>query len=167
MAVSQDRVDLALRPPPDRWAVAHDARGTATLLDRLRTLAPALSVLEATGGLELPRTGALAAAGRPVVVVTPRQGRDFATATGQRAKTAVLDAAILAQFAEVVRPALRPLPAATTQALSAMRARRRQRLAMRTAESNRLGPALPPGRKGIRAPRAWRDRQLAQSSMPS
>ena len=58
----------------------------------------------------MPLTGVLAAAGLPVVVVNPRQVRDFAKAAGRLAKTDALDAQTLAHFAEVMRPALRPLP---------------------------------------------------------
>jgi len=159
--VSKDRLDVALRPSGDRWAVAHEEPGLATLVARLQGLAPTLIVLEATGGLAVPLTGALAAAGLPVVVVNPRQVRDFAKATGKLAKTDALDAAVLAQFAEAVRPALRPLPDAATQALSAVLARRRQLIEMLTAEKNRLGSTLPPVRPGIRAHIRWLDRCLA------
>src|SRR4029453_17009211 len=75
---------------------------------------PPLIVLEATGGLERAVTSALAAAGLPVVVVNPRQARDFARATGQLAKTDALDARALAHFADVIRPTPRPLPDAQT-----------------------------------------------------
>lgn len=160
--VSKDRLDVALRPSGDRWAVANEEPYIATLVERVRGLSPTLIVLEATGGLEAPLTGALAAVGLPVVVVNPRQVRDFAKATGTLAKTDALDANILAQFAEVIRPALRPLPDAATQALSALLARRRQLIEMRTAEQNRLGTAPPPVRKGIRAHIAWLARQLAR-----
>ena len=70
----------------------NDASGVATLVDRVQTLQPTLIVLEATGGLERAVTSALATAGLPVVVVNPRQVRDFARATGQLAKTDALDA---------------------------------------------------------------------------
>jgi len=73
---------------------------------------------------------ALGAAGRPVVVVNPRQVRDFAKATGKLAKTDVLDAEVLALFAEWVRPTPMPLPDAEAEALSALLARRRQLIAM-------------------------------------
>ena len=69
-----------------------------------------LIVLEANGELEVSLTGTLAADGLPVVVVNPRQVLDFARATGQLAKTDALDAQILAHFAEVIRPEVRPLP---------------------------------------------------------
>ena len=80
--VSKERLDTALRPSSERWATPNEAHGISTLCRRLQPLAPALIVLEATGGLELPVVGALAAAGLPVVVVNPRQVRDFAKATG-------------------------------------------------------------------------------------
>jgi transposase len=159
--VSKDRLDVALRPTPDRWAVVNDQSGIAGLVARLRHQAPTLIVLEATGGLEIPLTSELAAAGLPVVVVNPRQVRDFAKATGRLAKTDTLDASVLAQFAEAVRPALRPLPDAQTQALSALLTRRRQLIEMCTAEKNRLSTASPPVRKGIRAHITWLECRLA------
>ena len=159
--IAKDRSDVAVRPTGNRWAVANDDAGITMVVSRLRALRPALVVLEATGGLEIPLTGALAAAGLPVVVVNPRQVRDFAKATGQLAKTDALDAAVLAHFAEAVRPALRPLPDAATQALSALLARRRQLLEMRTAEQNRLGSAPSPVRTRIRAHLTWLERELA------
>jgi len=151
--VSKDRLDVALRPTGDRWTVAHEEPGLATLVERVRGLSPTLIVLEAAGGLEAPLTGALAAAGLPVVVVNPRQVRDFAKATGTLAKTDALDANILAQFAEVIRPALRPLPDAATQALSA-------RLAPAGASSSRCSR---PSRTGS----ALRPRPSARGSGPT
>src|SRR5574337_266584 len=161
--VAKAELEVALRPSADRWVVANDDRGIATLVTRLRTVHPALIVLEATGGLEGPVTVALATATLPVVVVNARQVRDFAKATGKLAKTDRLDAAVLAQFAEAVRPTPRPLPDAASQALSALLARRRQLIEMCTAEQNRLGSAPPPVRRGIRAHIAWLDRQLART----
>ena len=86
---------------------------------------PTLIVLEATGGLEVPLTWALAAAGLPVVVMNPRQVRDFARATGQLAKTDRLDVQILARFAEAIRLPIRPVPDEQTQILAALVATRR------------------------------------------
>jgi transposase len=160
--VSKERLDVARRPSGDGWAVANDDPGIAALVDRLRELPPALIVLEATGGMELAVTGALAAADLPVVVVNPRQVRDFAKATGRLAKTDVLDAAVLAQFAEAVRPARRPLRDADTQALSALLARRRQLVEMRTAEQNRLASASRRIRAEIQAHITWLTRRLAR-----
>lgn len=158
--VAKAHLEVARHPAAARWTVANSEAGIATPVERLRALAPTLIVLEATGGLELPLTGALAV-DLPVVVVNPRQVRDFAKATGQLAKTDTIDAAILARFAEAVRPARRPLPDADTQALSALLTRRRQLLEMRTAEQNRLGSAPASVRPRIRAHLTWLTRELA------
>jgi transposase len=160
--VSKARLDIAVRPTAQRWSVANDEEGIAQLVSRLKELTPALVVLEATGGLELPLATALYAAGVPVVVVNPRQIRDFAKATGRLAKTDALDAQVIAHFAEAVRPIPRPLPDAQAQALEALLSRRRQVVGMLTAEKNRLGTALPQVRSMLKAHIAWLQGQLAE-----
>jgi transposase len=157
--VSKAQLDLAFRPK-GRFCAPNDEAGCVQVLDRLRAMPPTLVVLEATGGLEIPLTGMLAAAGVPVVVVNPRQVRDFAKATGRLAKTDALDAQTLAHFAEVLRPELRPLPDEQTQALAAILARRRQLVEMLTAEKNRLGRAAKPVRTSLRTHIAWLEREL-------
>lgn len=160
--VSKAQLDIALRPE-GRFAVPNDETGFAHGVERLQALPVALIVLEATGGLELPLIGALAAAGLPVVVVNPRQVRDFAKATGKLAKTDPLDAQILAHFADVIRPVPRPLPDAQTHALAALLARRRQLIEMRTAEKNRLGSAPHPMHKRLKAHITWLEREVTQT----
>jgi transposase len=160
--VSQSQLDVAVRPGA-RFSAPNDETGLATVVAQVRRLAPVLIVLEATGGLEVPLTGALAADGLPVVVVNPRQVRDFARATGQLAKTDALDAQILAHFAEVIRPAVRPLPDEQTQALAALATRRRQLVEMLTAEKNRLRTAPPSIRKSLRTHIAWLQRELTHT----
>ena len=157
--VSKAQLDVAFRPE-GRFSAPNDEAGFAQVLERLRAVPPTLVVLEATGGLEIPLTGVLAAAGVPVVVVNPRQVRDFAKATGRLAKTDTLDAQTLAHFAQVMRPELRPLPDEQTQALAAILARRRQLVEMLTAEKNRLGSAPKPVRKSLRTHIAWLEREL-------
>jgi transposase len=120
----------------------------------------ALMVMEATGGLEVPLTSALAAAGLPVAVVNPRQVRDFAKAGGRLAKTDALDAQILAQFAEFMRLTLRLLPDAEARVLAAVLARRRQLVEMLTVEKNRLLTAPPATRKSLRTHITWLEREL-------
>ena len=160
--ISKARLDVAMRPLGTACRVDHDEAGIVTLLERLRQQPPALVVLEATGGLEVVVASALAAAELPVVVVNPRQVRDFAKATGRLAKTDALDAQVLAQFADAVRPALRPLPDASTQALAALLTRRRQILDMLTAETNRLGSASRPIRPEIQAHIQWLEGHVAK-----
>lgn len=159
--VAKERLDVALRPVGAGWQVANDERGIAELVTRLDQLGPALVVLEATGGMELPLVGALAAAGLPVVVINPRRAREFARATGRLAKTDAIDAQVLAQFAEAVRPELRPLPGAAAQGLSALMMRRRQLIEMLTAEKNRLRAAARAVRPSIQEHIAWLERRLA------
>ena len=139
----------------------NDADGVVTLVERLQTLHPTLIVLEATGGLERSATAALATAGLPVVVVHPRQARDFARATGQLAKTDALDARALAHFADVIRPTPRPLPDAQTQELRALLGRRQQLIGMRTAEQNRLAGTSGRLTKDIEAHIAWLNARIA------
>ena len=159
--VAKEMLDVALRPTGERWRVEHDAAGLEQLLARLQAQAPALIVLEATGGLELELVAALAAAALPVVVVNPRQTRDFARATGRLAKTDALDAAVLAHFAEAVRPPQRPLSDAQTQTLRQLLTRRRQLVGMRVAEGQRLTRAGAAVRPGIEAHLAWLEQQLS------
>ena len=153
---------VAVRPTGATWTIPQTEAGWDRLATRLHTLAPTLVLLEATGGLELPLTGVLAAAGLPVAVVNPRQVRDFAKATGTLAKTDALDAAVLAHFAEALRPVPRPVPDATTQTLAALVTRRRQLVEMVTAEENRLGSAPSVLRPSLQAHLRWLRRQLAQ-----
>ena len=157
--VSQTRLDIAVRPGSS-LVFTHDESALAMLVEQLQALSPTLIVLEATGGMEVPLTSALATAGLPVVVVNPRQVRDFAKASGQLAKTDALDAHVLAQFAEVMRPQPRPLPDGETRALAALLTRRRQLIEMLTAEKNRLLSAPSPIRKSVRAHITWLEREL-------
>ncbi len=158
--VSQSQLDIAARPGEQPWRVANSEDGIAQLVEALASLRPALIVMEATGGMQIPVVAALGAAGLPVAVVNPRQVRDFARATGRLAKTDALDAAVLAHFAETIRPTPRPLPDETAQQLSALVTRRRQLVEMRTAESNRLHSALRSMRPSIVQHIAWLDQEL-------
>ncbi len=155
--VAKAQVDVAIRPADDRWRVSYDEAGIRQLVSRLKTLEPVMVLLEASGGLELPLVAALAV---PVVVVNPRQVRDFARATGKLAKTDSLDAAVLAHFAEAVRPPVRPLRDAETQALNSLAARRHQVMTMLVSEKNRLSSATVAVRPRIEAHIAWLEGEL-------
>jgi transposase len=142
--VSKDRLDVHVLPWQQAFAVARDGEGLDWLVGKLRALAPALVVLEATGGFEITVAAALAGAGLPLAVVNPRQIRDFARATGRLAKTDALDAQIIALFAERIRPEPRPIAAAEVQVLAELVARRRQLIEMIGMESNRRRQARTP-----------------------
>ena len=160
--VSKARLDVGVRPSDERTSVPYDAHGITTLIAQLTQGQPTRIVLEATGGLERPLVRALVDAALPVIVVNSRQVRDFAKATGPWAKTDTLDAQVLARFAEVIQPTLRVLPAAQTQELAALLARRRQVLAMQGAEQHRLDRAPDRVRKRIEAHLRWLHEELAR-----
>jgi transposase len=141
--VSKDHLDIACRPEPTRWRVAHDSAGIAECLAPLRQRKPALIVLEATGGWQGSLVAALAVAKRPVAVMNPRHIRDFAKATGPLATTDALDAGVIAHVAAAVRPTPRPLPDEMTQQIDALLQRRRQVLEMWVAERHRVALAHP------------------------
>ena len=159
--VSKAQVDVAVRPTGQRWVASYDETAVEELVSQMVDLGPALVLLEATGGLELPLVAALAAAALPVVVVNPRQVRDFARATGTLAKTDALDAGGLAHFADVVRPDVRPLKDAETQVLNSLTARRRQVMTMLVSEKNRLGTAIGAVSPRIEAHIAWLEQELS------
>jgi transposase len=144
-------------------SVPNEAAGHAQLVAALTPLAPTLIVCEATGGYERELVTALASAGLPIVVVNPRQVRDFARATGQLAKTDQLDAAVLARFAQQVQPAVRPVPSAAQQQLQALVLRRRQLIEMLGQETNRLRLARPEVRRRLAAHVRWLEREVGHA----
>jgi transposase len=159
--VSKDRLDVAIRPDGTHAPVPNTDEGFDQLVARLRPLGPVLIVLEATGGYQRRAVAALALAGLPVAVVNPARAREFAKALGRRAKTDKVDAAVLAEFAERVRPAARPLPDAQAQKMQELLARRGQLVGMRTMEKNRLGAATDRTvRRSIEAHVEWLDEQI-------
>ena len=156
---SKAQLDVAVRSTGTRWTLPYDQTGIEGLIPQIVDLEPALVLLEATGGLELPLVAALAAAALPVVV-NPRQVRDFARATGTLAKTDTLDAGVLAHFADAVRPEVRPLKDAETQVLNSLTARRHQVMTMLVSEKNRLGTAIGAVSPRIEAHIAWLEQEL-------
>lgn len=162
--VSKAVLDIAVAPTGDCWSVPNASDGIEELVRRLRELSPKLIVLEASGGLERRALAALAGARLPAVAVNPRQARDFAKAIGRLAKTDAIDAAVLALFADRIRPEVRPLRDEQTQELEALIVRRRQVVDMITAEKNRLS-AAPPSKRvrtAIGKTIKWLQKQLEE-----
>jgi len=127
----------------------------------LKTYNPTLIVLEATGGLERLAAAELYDAGLPVVIVNPRQVRDYAKATGRLAKTDALDACILAGFAQAIRPAVREIPNAQSRELADLLARRRQLIDMIMAEKFRLKQVVVKAlHRDIKAHIVWLEKRL-------
>jgi transposase len=161
--VSKDRLDVAVRPSGEVFAVERNASGVDCLIARMRSVSPCMIALEATGGFETVVAASLAAAALPVVVVNPAQIRAFAKAVGQRAKTDSIDAAVIAHFAEATRPELRALPDEATRLLADLVARRRQIIEMIGAESQREKRiAVPRLRKSIRRVIGMLEKELSE-----
>lgn len=161
--VSQERLDIHTRPAEEHWSVEVTPEGLDALADDLCRRSPALIVLEATGGLEVPVVARLASAGLPVAVVNPRQTRAFARAMGLLAKTDAIDARALAAFAEAVKPEVRPLRSPEQVALGQLLTRRRQLVKMRTQELNRLKRMTDRDvRASLREHLDWLERQIRE-----
>src|SRR5262249_45493270 len=137
--VAKDMLQVAVRPTGQQGSYANEEEGMAALVAQVRPLGATRIVLEATGGYQTALTAALVAAELSVAVVNPRQVREFGRATGKLAKTDCIDAAMLAHFAEAIRPESRPLADRETRQIQALLARRSQLIEMRVAEQNRLG----------------------------
>ena len=136
--VAKDKLDVAFDPAGETLVFTNDPDGHEALARKLVACAPQKVVLEASGGYEREAVAALHSAGLPVVVMNPRQVRDFAKATGRLAKTDKIDAAVLATFGRAIDPVIRPLPDKKARDLRAKLARRSQLMDISTAEKNRL-----------------------------
>jgi len=138
--VAKDHVDVALSDEPaSRYR--NDEAGIAQLVQVLRESQPELVVMEASGGYHRRLLAALAVAGIAAAAVNPRQVRDFAKAAGRLEKTDQVDAQVLRQFAQRMRPTVRALPDEQTQLMNELLGRRRQIVEMLVAERNRLNQA--------------------------
>ncbi|MDD2915551.1 MAG: IS110 family transposase [Gallionella sp.] len=161
--VSKSTLDVCIEPAAQTLHVIYDEAGISQVVCCLEEIGPTLIVIEATGGLEVRIATELASLGLPVAVINPRQARDFAKATGQLAKTDQVDAAVLAAFAKVIRPQVRPLKDADTRALDDMVSRRRQLIDIRVQEALRLGTAASrPLQKSLKQHIAWLDKRIAE-----
>lgn len=135
--VSKATLDVYIRPIGKAFKVANSETEIANLVKELQSYNLNLIVLEATGGLETELVIQLQAALLPIALINPRQGRDFAKATGKLAKTDAIDAQILAHFGEAMNPQLLPIESETARQLGELISRRRQLVEMSTAEKNR------------------------------
>jgi transposase len=135
--VAKDTFCVATCPSLFKTSLPNTPEGHRKLCKSLKKYTIALVVMEATGGYERPLSAELLNASLPVVVVNPRQVRDFAKGMGQRAKTDPIDAQVLAQFAQIVKPAAKTHATKQTAELTELVRRRRQLNDLRTKESNR------------------------------
>lgn len=156
--VSKATLDVALLPSGELLQVANDAAGIDELAKKLKTAD--LVVMEATGGYETAVATALVASGLRVAVVNPRQIRDFAKATGRLAKNDRIDAQVITAFGQAIEPEIVRLPDEDARELEAMLVRRRQLVAMRVQEVNRLGLMQGAVRKRIKVHIDWLEKEI-------
>jgi transposase len=160
--VSKATLDVYLRPMGKALKITNDEEGIADLVKQLKTVEINLIVLEATGGLETEVIIQLQTALLPVAMINPRQGRDFAKATGRLAKTDAIDAQILAHFGEAMKPAVLEIESESARQLSELVSRRRQLVEMRTAEKNRSSRARGKALGNIQAHLEYRERTIEE-----
>ncbi len=153
--VAKGTLDVAVTDSEEARQFANNAKGISQAVSYIAGLKPAMIILEATGNLEMPLAAALQADRLPVVVINPRQVRDFARATGALAKTDTIDARILALFGARVKPQIRPLPDKKARDMRSLLTRRRQLVEMLTSEHNRVLQADEEVRPGIEAHIEW------------
>lgn len=153
--VAKATLDVAATDEIIPFTVSNDTEGFKIITDKISGLNISLILMEATGGLEAQVAAYLQSEGFEVVIINPRQARDFARAMGHLAKTDRLDAALLAQLARVIdnhpdrNRYIRLMPDAARKALMALVVRRRQLNQMLVAERNRLYPSHPDSRDSI------------------
>jgi transposase len=153
--ISKQSLDVAVRPLGYSWKYTRSEEDIQLLVERLKELTPDRIIMEATGGLEIVVATALAAEALPVVIVNPRQARDFAKASGHLAKTDKIDADVLAHFGEALKPELRPLKDIKTQEFAALLTRRRQLVSILAGEKSRLSSSPSGIRKKIEKHMDW------------
>lgn len=153
--ISKDRLDVFIRPQETSFSEAYTDKGVALLVERIVKVHPEMVLLEATGGYENQIVAALAHARLPVVLINPRQVRDFAKATGRLAKTDRIDAQVLAHFAEAVRPQVRLLGDQDQRQLAALMSRHSQLIEMIVMEKNRLHTTTRMVKGRIEAHLSW------------
>jgi transposase len=151
-------------------ALSNDEAGHEALLAQLSELRVpiGLIVLEATGGLEVSVASTLQLAGHAVAVVNPRQARDFAKSMGHLAKTDRIDARMLAHMGQTLlqradlSKLVKPLPDDHQRQLQALVTRRRQLMAMRMAELQRMSGPDTRMRRSLNIMIKALDRELAR-----
>jgi transposase len=160
--VSKDSLDVHTLPEGNVFQFVNDPDGIKAICKKLSKLRPTLIVIEATGGLQIPVATGLSIKKFPVVVINPRQARDFARAKGRLAKTDKIDAEILALFGKQMEPEVRPLKDEQAQEMSALMSRRNQLIRMLVMEKNRFSRAYGSVKKDIEKNIDWLEERLSE-----
>jgi transposase len=135
--IAKDTLDVHLHPAGSSRRFGNDAQGCTALIAWLEDFLIARIAFEPTGAYHRACERRLAAAGLPLVKVNPRHARRFAEAIGRHAKTDAIDAAMLARFAALLEPPVRPVASATVDAMKELQVARRALVKDRVAARNR------------------------------
>lgn len=158
--ISKDKLDMAIWDREETWTFCNGVEGWQELIEQVQDIHPSLIVVEASGGIEQPLVAELYLAELPIAIVNPTRVRNFARSTGQFAKTDKLDARLIAQFAQAVRPPVRPLRTANQEHLHALVTRRRQIVQILTAEKNRRATTFSTLRERLQQHIDWLEAEV-------
>lgn len=136
--VGKLQLDVAIHERNLHFSVPNDSQGIRKVLNRLARYSLARVVVEATGRREYDLVLAVAERGLPIIICQPIKVRRYAAAKGILAKTDKIDAHVLADYAAVMQPEVRPLAIGNIRKIRDLTARRRQLIQMGTMEKNRL-----------------------------
>jgi transposase len=103
--ISKSSLVVWVQPDSDGFELPNTSEGFVELIQRLGQYEVGRVLLEATGGYECKVMAALQGASFKVLRINPRRARAFAVTMGKNAKTDPIDAAVLADFAEVLKTA--------------------------------------------------------------
>jgi transposase len=160
--VGKTWLDVALWGSETVWRVSNDDGGVAKVMARLAEMEPQLIAVEATGGYEQLLVQSMLLESLPVAVVNPTRVRALSKATGKLAKTDVIDARLIAEYAFKVQPETLGPKEASEICLNALVTRREQLVEMRVAEQNRLGTAQNSLQADIREHIEWLSVRIEQ-----
>jgi transposase len=135
--VGKAQLDVYIYERDIHLTAENSAGGIRGLLARLGRYRLTRIVLEATGRYERLLVDGALAKDMPIIIINPLQVRRYAGAVGQFAKTDKIDARIIAEYAAVIQPEVRPHSNQNVRAIKDLLARRRQLLTMSTMEKNR------------------------------
>lgn len=153
--VGKTWLDVAVWGDAAVWRVSNDEEGVAKIMTRVAAMEPQLIAVEATGGYEQMLVQTMLLNSLPVAVVNPTRVRALSKATGKLAKTDVIDARLIAEYAFKIQPEALGAKEANEIRLNALITRREQLVEMRTAEQNRLGTAQNSMQADIREHIEW------------
>ncbi|EGQ8024395.1 IS110 family transposase [Vibrio vulnificus] len=131
------QLDIYIRPLDIYFNVTNDEKGIKQAVRTIAKYHPERIVIEATGRLEMPFILACEKANLPYVIANPLHIKKFSGALGNKAKNDRLDAALIAHYAEAIKPKLTQLKSENIRLMSDLVTRRNQLLSMQTMEKNR------------------------------